>query len=89
MFATLDEQQLPPRAAFHNMQRKEICFNDDSVYAQSVWREFVCLRLFKYMQLYLTTNVWLLADVFKHFGAICQKSYKLDPAYFVSAPQFA
>ena len=43
----------------------------------------------KYMQLYLTTDVCLLADVFENFRATCHEAYELDPAYFVSAPQLA
>ena len=37
-FATLDEKQLPPRAAFHSSLSKETCFEDDYGYAQGVWR---------------------------------------------------
>ena len=41
------------------------------------------------MQLYLTTDVCLLADDFKNFRAICHEAHELDPAYFVSAPELA
>ena len=39
------------------------------------------------MQLYLTTDVCLFADVFENFRETCHEAYELDPAYFVSAPQ--
>ena len=41
------------------------------------------------MQLYLTTDVCLLADVFENFHAICHKAYEIDHAYFVSPAQLA
>ena len=78
--ATLDEQQLPPRAAFHSSLRKETCSEDDYGYAQSVRLEFGCRSLSEYMQLYLTTDVCLLADVFQNFRATCHEAYELDPA---------
>ena len=63
-FATLDEEQLPLRAAFNSTLSGETCSEDHYAYAQSVWREFGCQTLREYMQLYLTTDVCLLADVF-------------------------
>ena len=41
------------------------------------------------MQLYLTIDVCLLANVFENFRATCHETYELDPTYFVSAPQLA
>ena len=73
-FATLDEQQLPPRAAFHSSLSGETCSEDDYGYAQSVWREFGCRTLREYMQLYLTTDVCLLANVFENFRATCHEA---------------
>ena len=41
------------------------------------------------MQLYVTTDVCLLAVVFENFRATCHEAYELDPAYIVSGPQLA
>ena len=73
-FATLDEQQLPLRAAFYSSLSGETCFEDDYGYAQGVWREFGCRTLRECMQLYLTTDVCLLADVFENFRATGHKA---------------
>ena len=88
-FATLDEQQLTPRAAFSSTLSGETCSEDDYGNAQSVSREFGCCTLHEYMQLYFTTDVCLLTDVFANYRATCNEAYELDLAYFVSAPQLA
>ena len=41
------------------------------------------------MQLYLLSDIYLLADVFQMFRNNSLNEYQLDPAYFVSAPQLA
>ena len=39
--------------------------------------------------LYNETDVLLLADVFESFRNICIENYKLDPAYYYTAPSLA
>ena len=39
-----------------------------------------------YHNLYVPTDVVLLADVFKNFRRVCQEKYGLDPAHHYSAP---
>ena len=39
-----------------------------------------------YHNLYLDSDVLLLADVFKNFRDVCQQHYKLDPVWYFSAP---
>ena len=42
-----------------------------------------------YHDLYLETDVLLLADVFENFRRTCMENYKLDPAHYVSAPSLS
>jgi len=43
-------------------------------------------RFREYHDLYLLTDVVLLADVFENFRDVCLKNYELDPWWYYSAP---
>ncbi|CAB4036468.1 Gastrula zinc finger [Paramuricea clavata] len=57
--------------------------------AQKVWDHFKMKTLKDYHDLYLETDVLLLADVFENFRRTCLKNYELDPAHYVSAPSLS
>ena len=42
-----------------------------------------------YHTLYSLSDVLLLADVFENFRGICINHYRLDPAWYLSAPGLA
>ena len=50
-------------------------------------KEFV--KILKYHDLYLKSDVLLLADVFENCRKMCLKIYELDPAKFLSGPGLA
>ena len=43
----------------------------------------------QYHDLYVLTDVLLLADVFENVRTICQASYKLDPLHYYTSPVLA
>ena len=51
-----------------------------------MWKTFNCKTLGDYHDLYLKTDVNLVADVFENFRNICLQQYKLDPANFYTSP---
>ena len=61
----------------------------DYAHAKHVFANFKCENLKDYMQLYLLSDICLLADVFQMFRNNSLDEYQLDPVYFVSAPQLA
>ena len=65
------------------------CNFDDYKYAQEMWDLFSCKTLRDYHDLYLSTDVLLLADVFVDFRNMCLETYKLDPLHYYGAPLFA
>ena len=62
---------------------------EDYQHAQRVWKEFGLHNLGDYHDLYLRTDVVLLANVYKAFRDTCLKHYKLDPAHFYTSPGLA
>ena len=76
------ETQLPPIEKFYSELSSSEISKDDYQHTQEVWREFGIKDLGEYHDLYLKTNVVLLANVFEAFRSTCLKHYKLNPAHF-------
>ena len=61
----------------------------DYKHGQRVWEEFGVRNIGDYHDLYLRTDVILLANVFEAFRDTCLKHYSLDPVHFYTAPGLA
>ena len=81
-----NETQLPPIDKFYSKRSDEKIKDVDYEHAQKVWNEFNCKTIGDYHDLYLKTDVVLLADVFQTFRKTCMDSYKLDPLHYYTAP---
>lgn len=84
--SNLDEKRLPEQAYFYNKLTESAISNEEYSHAQNVWKTFNIQNLGEYSDLYLKTDVMLLADVFENFRETCFNTYGLDPAHYVSAP---
>ena len=85
----LSEQQLPEIECFYNDLTGEDISESEYAFANEVWETFACEDLKDYLSIYLVADVLLLADVFENFRANCMLNYNLDPAYYVSTPQYS
>eukprot|EP00794_Sanderia_malayensis_P002657 gene2657-biopygen2200 len=85
----MQETCLPPKEAFYNKLYDSSISDEDYTYAQQVWQFFKCQTFQDYHELYLKTDVLLLADVFESFRKQSLKFYKLDPAHYLTAPSLA
>ena len=61
----------------------------DHSHACKVWNEFDLKNMGDYHDMYLETDVILLANVFESFRKVCLDKYELDPAHFYTAPGLA
>ena len=83
------ETKLPLREAFYSKLNMVGVREEDYEHACRVWKEFGLKDLGEYHDLYLKTDVILLANIFEEFRKVCLKNYGLDPAHFYTAPGLA
>ena len=83
------ESRLPPMESFYSNLNMAGTSKEDYKHAQRVWKEFKVRNLRDYHDLYLRTDVILLANMFKAFRYTCLEHYSLDPAHFYTAPGLA
>ncbi|XP_024873084.1 uncharacterized protein LOC112455417 [Temnothorax curvispinosus] len=84
----LRETELPPRKVFYSSLTDETASESDYEHAMRVWRRFRVRDLGEYSNLYLKTDVLLLADIFENFRDACSASYKLEPAHYYTLPGY-
>ena len=84
-----DETQLPPQKEFYSKLNDEDITDDEYQHALNVWKTFGCKNIRDYHDLYLKSDVLLLADVFENFRSTCLRYYNLDPAHYFTSPGLA
>ena len=80
------ETQLPPKKDFYSKLNDCGVTDKEYEHAKIIWKEFELKNLGEYHDLYLKTDVLLLADVFEEFRNICMENYSLDPAWYYTSP---
>ena len=69
-----NEDKLPDKELFYSELNKEHITNKDYAHVQKAWDTFH------------QSDTALLADVFENFRDKCTEIYRIDPAYFLTAP---
>ena len=88
-FTRFDEEELPLIEAFYNDLAGEDISDKEYKHAQNVWNSFNCKNFGEYHDIYLKTDVLLLADVFENYRTTALLNYHLDPAHYISIPGFS
>jgi len=78
-----EETRLPPKKKFFNELNNTAISDSEYQHAREVWDSFKIKNLGEYHDLYLKTDVLLLADVFENVRNEYLKHYGLDPCHQV------
>ena len=81
--------KLPNRRLFFNRLTSTMCSLGDYFRAVKVWKKFDCRTFADFHDVYLKSDVTLLADVFEKFRASCMDTYQLDAVHYMSLPGFS
>ena len=85
-FNKFNETQLPNKKDFFSILNNEHISHEQYNHAQNVWKTFNIKTMGDYHDLYLKSDILLLADVFENFRKTCLQYYKLDPCHYFTSP---
>ena len=85
-FEKFDKTELPTKEEFYSILNNEHITDEDYCHAQKVWNTFQLQTMGEYHNLYLKSDILLLADVFENFRKTCLQYYKLDPCHYFTSP---
>ena len=85
-FEKFHQTELPTKDQFYNILNDQHITDDEYDHAKKVWKTFKIKTMGEYHDLYLGSDVLLLADVFESFRKTCLQYYKLDPCHYFTSP---
>ena len=85
-FEKFGDSQLPGREDCYSLLTDEDISVSDYQHAEEVWNTFRLKNMGEYHDLYLKSDIPLLADVFENFRETCRENYGLDPTHYVTSP---
>ena len=85
-FKKFNEDKLPDNCEFFSSLKDKCISERDYSRAIDVWNVFKMNKISDYHNLYLKTDVLLLADAYEKFIKTCLDYYRLDPCHYFSAP---
>ena len=88
-FSRFNETSLPKIEDFCSKLTEEGIKQSEYDRANKIWEHFKIKNLGQYHDLYLQTDVLSLTDVFENFRKTCLVDYGLDPAHYITLPNFS
>ena len=85
-FEKFNKTELPTKEEFYSILNNEHISDEDYCHAKKVWNKFQLQTMGEYHNLYLQSDILLLADVFENFRKTCLQYYKLDPCHYFTSP---
>ena len=85
-FDKFNDTQLPTKDEFYSQMNNTNITDEEYSHAQNVWNTFQLKTMGEYHDLYLKSDVLLLADVFENFRKTCLEYYRLDPCHYFTSP---
>ena len=85
-FEKFNQKELLTKEDFYSILNDQHISDEDYQHAKKVWNVFKCKNMGQYHDLYLGSDVLLLADVFESFRRTCLQYYKLDPCHYFTSP---
>ena len=81
-----NQTNLPTKEQFYSILNDKHITNDEYDHIKKVWKTFNVKNMGEYHDLYLKSDVLLLADVFKSVRKTCLQYYKLDSCHYFTSP---
>ena len=85
-FEKFNQKELPSKEDFYSILNDQHISDEDYQHAKKVWNAFKRKNMGQYHDLYLGSDVLLLADVFESFRRTCLSYYNLDPCHYFTSP---
>ena len=85
-FKRFNEDKVPDKCEFFSSLKDKFISEKEYQKAINIWNVFKIKTLGEYYDLYLKTDVLLLADVLEKFISTCLDYYGLDPCHYFSSP---
>ena len=78
----------PDKSAFYSALYESSISDEEYEHGRLVFKEFECANMAEYLKLYNKLDVILLLEAITFFREMGWRQFKLDPAYFISLPQY-
>ena len=85
-FEKFNQTELPTKDQFYSILNDQDITNDEYNHAKKVWNTFNIKTMGECHDLFLKSDVLLLADVFESFRKTCLQYYKLDLCHYFTSP---